>query len=188
MVEYDEDRKHAYFNGYKFTRDEKKGYYLSSKNLKNNKRQRLHVYMWEYYNGEIKEGYTVHHKDKDKNNNEMSNFILLLGLKYSKLQRAKYSQDEKWLERTNVNMQQNDMFKTMDWHATDEGRKWNSKHGKKCLIDRKLIKYVCDNCGKTFESINIYSNNMNKFCSNNCKATWRRGQVSDNENRVNYSL
>ena len=57
--------KYQYFNGLKFTRDDKTGYYLNSTIEK-----RMHRYVWEFYNGPIPKGYDIHHKDEDKANNE----------------------------------------------------------------------------------------------------------------------
>jgi sugar lactone lactonase YvrE len=65
-------QKYQHFNGIKFTRDEKTGYYLNS-----TIRKRLHRYVWEFYNGKIPEGYQIHHKDKDKSNNDISNLELM---------------------------------------------------------------------------------------------------------------
>ena len=64
--------KFVYFDGYKFTRDNKTGYYLNS-----TIRQRLHRYVWEFYNGPIPKGYHIHHKDFNKANNDISNLQLL---------------------------------------------------------------------------------------------------------------
>jgi hypothetical protein len=36
----------------------------------------LHRYVWEKYNGEIPEGYVIHHKDRNKRNYDISNLEL----------------------------------------------------------------------------------------------------------------
>ena len=74
-IKYSADKKYAYFNGYKFTKDNKTNYYLSS--TINGKRYRLHRYIWEWYNGTIPKGYDIHHKDHNKFNNEIDNLELL---------------------------------------------------------------------------------------------------------------
>ena len=61
--------KEIWFNGIKFTKDDKTGYYLNS-----SIRKRLHRYVWELHYGEIPEGYHIHHIDFDKSNNDISNF------------------------------------------------------------------------------------------------------------------
>ena len=55
--------KEIWFNGIKFTKDDKTGYYLNS-----SIRKRLHRYVWELHYGEIPEGYHIHHIDFDKSN------------------------------------------------------------------------------------------------------------------------
>lgn len=72
MIQYYEDGDVAVFDNLAFRRDKKTGYYLNAKTHK-----RLHVYVWEYYNGEVPKGYDVHHKDFNKANNEVDNLQLL---------------------------------------------------------------------------------------------------------------
>lgn len=184
MIKYDKTKKHAYFNGYTFTRDEKTGYYLSSKNIKNNKRQRLHVYVWEYYNGDVPKGYEIHHKDENKYNNEISNFELLQSLKHRRLHADEFMHDDKRIKKARINLLKNVMPKAKAWHRTEEGRKWHTKHAKENWIGKKPIEYVCSRCGKIFTSLKSYSESENRFCSNNCKSAWRRKQGLDNETRT----
>ena len=47
MLLYSNDGDVAEIDGYKFRRDTRSGYYLSAKPIKNGKRMRLHVYVWE---------------------------------------------------------------------------------------------------------------------------------------------
>ncbi|GAA0115723.1 HNH endonuclease signature motif containing protein [Clostridium senegalense] len=181
MVKYDEAKKHAYFDGYTFTRDEKTGYYLSTKPTKDNKRQRLHVYVWEFYNGPIQEGYEVHHKDEDKGNNDISNFELLLGLKHRKLHGYEFSQDEKRVENARKIIKEKAQPKAIEWHKSEEGRKWHKEQYK--MVKEKFHvkeKYACKYCGKEFET----QKGNNKFCSNKCKSAWRRNEGLDNETRL----
>lgn len=53
MVEYQENGDLAIINEYKFRRDKKTGYYLSTR-LIGKKRKRLHIYVWELINGAIR--------------------------------------------------------------------------------------------------------------------------------------
>ena len=66
--------KYQYFDGRKFTRDDATGYYLCSTKDKHGIRKRMHVYMWEYFNGPVPDGCHVHHMDEDKGNNSIENF------------------------------------------------------------------------------------------------------------------
>jgi hypothetical protein len=67
------DNKQIEYDGYIFTRDKKSGYYLSAKPIHNDKRIMLHRYVWIKYNGEIPKGYSVHHIDENKENNDIMN-------------------------------------------------------------------------------------------------------------------
>lgn len=56
------------FNGEKFTL-RNNGYYGKTRG----NRQLMHIVVWEHHNGEVKHGYDIHHKDRDKSNNDVSN-------------------------------------------------------------------------------------------------------------------
>ncbi len=62
------------FNGITF-RKNVKGYYVSDHNK--GVELRMHRVVWEHYNGPIPEGYIVHHKDRNKGNNEISNLEMM---------------------------------------------------------------------------------------------------------------
>ena len=55
-----------YFDGKTFTLDRTTGYYKHANIF-------MHRYVWEFYNGEIPEGYEIHHKDLNRNNNDIEN-------------------------------------------------------------------------------------------------------------------
>lgn len=184
MVKYDKSKKHAYFNNINFTRDESTGYYLSSIKVKDDKRQRLHVYVWEYYNSEVPKGYEVHHKDEDKYNNDISNLELLEDVEHRKVHAISLKNNKKRLERLRKHLNEVARPKASEWHKSKEGRRWHVKQGKETWVNKEPIKYLCSNCGKEFESLNSYSEESNRFCSNNCKSAWRRKKGYDNETRV----
>ena len=177
MVRYSDDKKTAFIDGHKFTRDNKTGYYLSSKKI-GNKRLRLHVYVWQKYNGDIPEGYHVHHIDMDKSNNEIFNLALVEGKSHIKHHGRKLSDEER--ERRRINIIQNGVPKARAWHRSKEGFEWHSKRGKENMKMRKEITYACTFCGNEFKSKRIYNDNENKFCCNNCKSAYRRKQGYDN--------
>ena len=65
-------KKFQYFDRKRFTRDERTGYYLCSTQSPDGTRKRMHVYVWEYYNGPVQDNYHVHHIDGDKSNNNIA--------------------------------------------------------------------------------------------------------------------
>lgn len=63
-----------FYDGHTWIKNKKTGYYYTcfkGKGISKNKG--LHQYVWEKYNGGIKEGCEIHHKDHNKNNNEIHN-------------------------------------------------------------------------------------------------------------------
>jgi len=166
--------KHQYFNGKMFTRDENTGYYLCSSISVDGSRKRMHVYVWEYYNGAVPIGYHVHHMDEDKSNNDISNLELKAGaehLSFHSKERAEKNRTEMLQHLEKIRPM------TKEWHGSAEGHKWHKNHYKK-MKDKLYQKqqFQCLVCGKIFESTQINS----KFCSNNCKSKYRRIEGIDN--------
>lgn len=174
MIQYFDEKDLACIDGYSFRRDKKTGYYLSSKPI-GKKRKRLHVYIWEKFNGPVPKNMHIHHKDKNKYNNELENLVCISSDEHKKIHA--HDVDKNKLKE---NLLKNALPKAAEWHKSDVGRAWHSEHAKKIFMDRKPQKYICDFCGKEFETLNIYSKNSNKFCSNNCKSAYRRKTGVDN--------
>lgn len=127
-VTYSDDLKVAFFDGHKFRKDAKTGYYLATKNTRAGKRERLHVYVWQRYNGKLPDGYHVHHIDGDKTHNDIDNLAAV-----SKRKHASFHGRERW-EREPENMMKNFTAKGVSaartWHGSEAGRKWHSEHAK----------------------------------------------------------
>ena len=170
MIEYSEDKKHAYFNGLKFTRDDKTGYYLNSTH-----RIMLHRYVWQVLKGDIPEGHHIHHIDHDKGHNEIENYAAIPSLKHMQLTGAE--QTEECRLKMRKTLLEKAGPKAAEWHGSEKGREWHKKHYEKYkarLHSKKHI--ICDNCGKQYES------EKGRFCSNKCKAAWRRKAGLDDIN------
>ena len=149
--------KFQYFNGVKFTRDDRTGYYLNS-----TIRKRMHQYVWEFFYGEIPEGYCVHHIDHDKSNNEIDNLVLMKIKDHSRFhgnERAKSCYEDMC-----KNLIENAVPKSKQWHKSEDGKKWHSDHAKETCKNLNPIKYICTFCGKEYESKNRYGKNQNTFC------------------------
>ena len=167
-----------YVDGIKFHLDEKSGYY-GGYFLK--KKIRLHRYIWEKYNGEIPKGHHVHHKDKNKFNNNIDNLIVLSASEHEKLHELLRSEDEKSFRKKNLEC--NARPKAIEWHGSEDGIEWHRTQGRK--VAKKLkdvtIQKFCKLCKNQFTD-----NGFNKalFCSNKCKSKWRRLNGVDNEKRI----
>lgn len=175
MIQFYDDGDLACFDGLSFRRDKRTGYFLNAKTHK-----RLHVYVWEYYNGVVPKGYHVHHNDFDKNNNEIGNLTLMKAGEHIKLHCNSWS-DER-LEAQRQMLKEKAVPKASEWHGSILGKEWHKKHYEQTK-DKLHAKgmFVCQNCGKEFEAENTGNN---KFCSNKCKSAYRRKSGADNEIRI----
>lgn len=178
-IEYSNDMKEAYFDGFKFRRDPKTGYYLSTKKVPQfGRRIRLHVYVWTKYNGPIPDGYQVHHKDQDKSHNEIDNLAMLEKHNHAKWHGSHLTEERKAQLRKNI--QEKGVPAAKAWHHSEEGLEWHKQHYEQMGYKLHLkTKGVCAECGKPFVGIS-----HQRFCSNKCKSAWRRDQHIDDEKRV----
>ena len=159
------------YDGLTFVRDDKTGYYLNSKIHK-----RLHRYVWEKYNGEIPDGYDIHHIDRNKSNNDITNLQLIKKDEHMKLHGKMQTEEDK--QRKRDNLLQNARPKACEWHKSVKGSKWHREHYenmKDKLHEKK--EFECKLCGKVFMST------REGFCSNTCKSAHRRKMGYDNETR-----
>lgn len=171
--------KRVVYNGFKFTRDDQTGYYLSTA-LINGKRKRLHRYIWEIHNGTIPKGYSIHHIDEDKINNDISNLELMKSGRHSRLHHIELITDEQ-KERRRKNLADSARPVASKWHRSKEGRIWHKKHYLKSIGEIPKQEYICQYCEKPFMS---KPNGKNIFCSSNCKSANRRASGVDDVERV----
>lgn len=172
-IQYIENTNLAICDNYKFRKDKKRGYWYCSVLHKY-----LHVYVYEKYNGKIKKGYEVHHKDKNKDNNNIDNLILLSVHEHRELHANELTEKDKEWRRKNLN--DNARPKACEWHKSEEGRKWHKEHFQNMKDKLFTLKdFKCLQCGKEYQSVQIES----KFCCNACKSKWRRVNHLDDEER-----
>lgn len=178
-VIYSDNHRIAIFDGVKFRKDLKTGYYLSVRKTDIGRRERLHRYVWRYYNGDIADGYHIHHKDENKDNNEIENLDCITSSEHERLHSREYA--AKNYDKMIKNLNENVRPKANEWHKSADGREWHKQHYSR-MKDRlhETRDFVCVVCGKPFKSPNTKS----KFCCNNCKSAYRRGLGVDNVKRV----
>ena len=152
----------------------KDGYYISGtgENL-----IRLHVYIWEKVNGNIPKGFCIHHKDHNKDNNNISN----LGLMNSHDHQSYHSNliDKDILRENMIN---NVRPKADKWHGSEAGIEWHKKHYKS--MKEKLytkVENICKCCGEKYITV---KGSKNKFCSSKCKSKYRRDMKLDHIDKV----
>lgn len=174
MIEYVENGDLALIDGLKFRRDKRTGYYLNRKN-----QVRLHRYIWEKYNGPIAPGFHIHHIDCNKRNNNIENLAIIEKGEHERLHGSMLTEEQK--QKMRDNLMENAVPEASKWHGSKDGREWHRQHYEKMkdALYAKTIK-ICEYCGKEYETIN---HGNNRFCSNNCKAAWRRESGVDDEIR-----
>lgn len=179
MIDYSEDKQTALIDGNSFRRDKKTGYFLSSRPIKYGKRIRLHVYVWCKYNGDVPKGYSIHHKDEDKYNNDISNLQLMSNSEHTAL----HAQESvlKNYDKIVKNLKENAIPKSKEWHKSKEGHEWHKKHYEDMKDKMYVLKeFTCLECGKKFSSKKYTA----KFCCNSCKSAYRRKSGVDDIMKV----
>lgn len=151
------------FNGRLYTRHKGRRYYTSGPT-------HLHRKVWEFHKGEIPKGYHVHH-EKTHDDNQIEDLDCLLGTKHlsqhNKGLRKGYPPEFHAAQRA--------------WSCSKEGKKFLHESGKRNAHFLHVEKqFKCECCGDDFITLDVGSN---RFCSNKCKAKWRRDSGADDETR-----
>ena len=151
------------FNGKRFSLDNQTGYYKCGTTY-------MHRYVWEFYNGPIPDGYEIHHKDFNRANNDITNLECLSKTEHKKLHGELLRDEQRELMRNNLKAKARP--KAIEWHKSDEGKDWHTKHIKQQWESGSFKKeLVCTNCGKTYIG---GKHGETTFCSNACKSAYRR--------------
>lgn len=163
-----ESPKYIEYDGLKFCRDEKTGYYLNS-----TIRKRIHRYVWEKEVGTIPKGCQIHHINGDKSDNRIDNLAIMTASGHQRLHGAEIARKE--ICRKNI--MEKAIPAAVEWHKSEAGREWHSivKKGKKQPREEK----TCPVCGSSFMGTKIQL-----FCSSACKAKHRRETGADNIERT----
>lgn len=147
------DEKHQSFNGKIYSKDHK-GYYVSTRY------ETVHTAIFKYFCGDIPEGYEIHHKDANKDNNDISNLQLLTKSEHTRIHMTGKSY------KTRICANCGKPFKVQ--------RKSKRKYcSLSCRIVRKsaaLEKRKCVVCGKEFIAPPVYSHRKGAraTCSDEC--------------------
>ena len=169
------------YDGIKFYPDQR-GYWIG--NVKDPatgrvRPKRLHIYVWEKYNGPVQKGFHVHHKDHNSNNNNLENLELISKFDHLSMHGQINS------HKAQQSIIRYAMPAAKEWHKSKEGRKWHALHYQQTLEQTRktCVKKRCIMCGKEFET-DILMQQKAKFCSNACKSQHRRQTGVDNVTRI----
>ena len=134
----------------------------------------MHKYVWEYYNGKIPKGYEVHHIDRNRANNDISNLQLLTKEEHKRLHAEMLTDEEREWKRQNLI--KNAVPKATEWHKSEEGRAWHKEQANSIDLHKERH-LICKCCGKPFTT---YSTRVSQYCSLACKSKFRRNSGADN--------
>lgn len=167
-----ESENFVIYDGIKWYK-ESKGYYMGAKS------KRLHVYVWEKYNGTVPDGYHVHHIDHNKDNNTIENLCAIARNEHL----SRHSLDN--TEASAKNLKEFAQPEAIKWHKSDAGREWHKEQWKNTIGKSVsvMVAKVCEYCGNPYE-VSAVCANRSRFCSNNCKASFRRKSRTDDEERL----
>lgn len=159
--------KYIEYDGLKFCRDDKTGYYLNS-----TIRKRLHRYVWEKEVGTIPKGFHVHHLNGNKADNRIENLAIMTASGHERM----HGQEIERKAKVRENLKKA-VLAAPAWHHSEAGKAWHSQQAKGRKPPR--IEKTCDVCGNPFMGTKIQ-----RFCSNACKAKYRRDSGLDNVERI----
>lgn len=155
--------QYQYFNGQKFAKYKGCKYWQNTRTT-----ERMHRYVWEFYNGAIPSGFDVHHIDHNVDNNDISNLELLSKHDHQILHGKEQTEETRAKKKANADRIR-DLTKA--WHRSEEGRNWHKEHYEQMKEKLYVLnKYNCLVCGKEFQSTKIGA----KFCCNAHKSKYRR--------------
>ncbi len=132
----------------------------------------LHRIIWEDHFGPIPEGFCIHHKDGNKENNDVFNLECISRKDHAKHHWDKDDGSKKAKVKENLK-------KAHLWRSTKEGKEYSSAHHKKLWKNAKLYNRTCTICSKEFKSI---SRKKNIYCSSLCHS--RGYYIKSKEKRV----
>lgn len=140
--------------------------------------KRLHRVVWEYFNGEIPDGFDVHHKDENTFNNSVENLEIIEQHKHQSIHiKKRVVENREWFDR----------FRTAGieaakvWHGSEEGNKWHSNHAKEMGFGTMTYgQRKCSVCGDEF----IALTNSQEFCTQVCRSQDRRNRKVDDVTRL----
>ena len=139
---------------------------------------RLHEELWKAEHGEIPDGHHVHHADHDPLNNDLANLVCVPAGDHHRhhAEHTDYHTPDRLAHLESIRPL------AADWHRSEEGRAWHSEHGRRTWEGRQARALVCEQCGKEFQTRD--KSKTPRFCSNSCKAAWRRESGLDDEDRA----
>lgn len=88
----------------------------------------LHRYVWEKHNGPVPDGFVVHHKDHDNQNNDIANLELVESKEHAR-NHLRHRIESGALDPVAALAKAREAAK--EWHKSPEGREWHRAHAQR---------------------------------------------------------
>lgn len=130
---------------------------------------KIHRDVWIAAFGPVPKGCHIHHRDGNVLNNAVGNLECLPGSEHlSRTWRsgakAKLASSEHFTDAARA--------KAAEWHRSDAGRLWHSRHAKSSAAWTKWRRETknCEHCGKPFDALVRKNAHAHIYCTATCKA------------------
>ena len=138
----------------------------------------MHRRIWIASKGAIPNGYDVHHRNEDWQDNSLDNLCIMPKSDHMRMHTIDRLKEPHYYA-TRKKQLATAREKSKEWHASADGMRWHRDHAKRTLgrIPKKKIK--CVHCGH--EWMTTYHNA--RFCSRSCSATYHVMHVMEKTER-----
>lgn len=164
------------FNGKTYIRNPKSKYYFEyttrSRDRKNAKQ--LHRAVWAYYNGDIPEGYHIHHKDGNIDNNDITNLECLSPAEHHHVHEEMHKKDSEYVACRAKSIKAAGE-KAKEWHKSEAGHEWHKEHAVDtiCKVRENRVEKMCCVCGSLYSAL-PWQMYCSKECANAARLDRRR--------------
>ena len=141
----------------------------------------LHREIWASVHGEIPDGYHIHHKDGNPDNNGIENLECLPAGQHISVHAVEFHADTDNQRRVRQHLAEIRPL-TKAWHGSVEGLAKHREIGAMAYKNFRPQKKPCKQCGQPFTPKALGSRDL--FCSGKCKAAWRRASGVDDVERI----
>ena len=124
-------------------------YYILQAASKNRTGEMLHRAIWKKYFGEIPDGYVIHHKDHNPENNDINNLECLSNREHCQ----KHMSEPERINKSTKTLEEIARPALQKWQKSEIGKQRLKEMGYAMQQKSyaKLIDAVCDVCGKPFK-------------------------------------